>query len=143
MVIAATVMVLLLIAAVAKIVEFRSFVDSLRTWTMLSQAIHEPLAASVVLAEVFIAGAWLLGLWRRVMVVLLILLLAAYTAAFMVQSTFFATPVCRCFGDIVTHRDFTGDETVIVGRNLAAIFALLFALWKDKSGQNVQKVIAI
>ncbi len=124
--------VVLLFAGLAKGVSFSSFVLSLSTWTIIPEGMVAWVGLGVVMAELLVSGAWLLGLWRLGTTWLAMFLVAALTAVYAWQIVLGEEPICECFGRLLAFRAERATAPATVLRNVALVGA--FACWHVTRG---------
>ncbi len=128
------VMLVIVIAATAKLIDLTDFRNSLRTWDGVPVALRTPLAVAVPLVELTIAGAWLVGLSRRRAPWAALALLLTVTAAYGLHWAFIKPPNCDCFGKIAQFKQDTAGATLVVLRNAVLMGLLGCGLWLAPRG---------
>jgi prepilin-type N-terminal cleavage/methylation domain-containing protein len=121
------VMAVLLAAGAAKLADLAWFAGSVAAWGLLPRWSVLPLAVAVPVAELAVAGAWLLGLERRWTVAGAWALLGAFSAAYAAHAAFAHPPRCSCFGRVQAFRAIAQDTPAVLGRNGALLGALALA----------------
>lgn len=91
-------MLVLLLAGAAKLLDVPEFRASLSSWKLIPEALRPPLAVGVPLMEFLVAGLWIVGIRRRVMLQIALCLVAVFMAGTSMHLRLSTPPECRCFG---------------------------------------------
>lgn len=119
----------LLVAGVLKAYDAATFAESLATWQLLPQGARPALAVVVPAAEIGLALAWFINLGRLVPLIGALLLLIAFTGAYVVHLLFVDQPLCGCLGVIAALQDARVERVVLLSRNLAMLACLTFVIF--------------
>jgi len=117
-------MVVVCVAGFLKLADLSEFASALKTWTLLPAWSVPLLTVTVPALECSVGGLWLVGhrrsRWSRACLVML----AAVTAAFVVQAAVTGPPECGCAGLLARYRLFQNAADHVVWRNAALITVL-------------------
>lgn len=113
----ALVMATLAVAGVLKLLDAAAFRDSLRSWDLIPIGLRTPAAVAIPALELAIGAAWLAGWRSRRLAVAALVLLAAFTAAYLVHWAALKAPSCDCFGQWFAFENDRRGSMMVVGRN--------------------------
>ncbi|GMV72225.1 MAG: hypothetical protein AMXMBFR77_20630 [Phycisphaerales bacterium] len=97
-------MIVVLLAGLAKAMDAGEFAQALARWTVVPSALATPISLGVIAAEVALAGAWLLGIRRRIVARGALALIVVFSAAMLVEYAVAEAPDCHCFGRLLRHQ---------------------------------------
>ena len=119
------VMVVILLSGVLKAFDVTVFAESLATWRFLPTATRPLLAVGVPAIELAVSLALLLGLWRRLAFMCVLLLVSAFTLAYVIHIILFSeAPKCGCFGPLDLGSESLWEARVLIARNVVLLGAL-------------------
>ncbi len=119
-------MFLLLFAAVSKLTDLGAFRASLSTWTLLPVALRDATALLVPMAELLVAGLWVIGVRRSAMVALAAGMICLFTCAYVVHWVYLQPPTCNCFAQIMRFESEKAEAVSVIVRDVAMLLALVW-----------------
>lgn len=121
--------VVLLVSAIAKLLDLAVFEAALRSWPLLPRSLIPALVPGVPVLELFLASLWLTGVERRWTGRLIVVWLGAGTLAYSVQLAAGATPSCGCGGAWLAKVPWLDRGGAVLGRNLLLLVIMGIGLW--------------
>jgi type II secretory pathway pseudopilin PulG len=120
-------MVLMVLAALLKFSDLAAFRISLGTWRTIPVWAEGALATTVPATELALGTAWLaLPRWGRSARMAMIVLLVAWTGAFILETIFWGPPHCGCFGRLRDWYVLRQGAPWVIARNTLLLGGLVF-----------------
>lgn len=126
------VMLVLVVAGVAKCLDLAQFASQVRSYTLLPPWLTA-LSPLVPAAEIAVGGAWLLKLERRRTVWCAFSLLIMFTLIVAAHWAFAKAPECACFGKILAYKGLVADARGTVLKNIGLLCMLLVGWFSGRS----------
>lgn len=131
------VMVVMVVAGILKAFDITVFAESLATWSLLPNASRPVLAVGIPALEIGLSLAWFMGVWRRLALSFTILLLSAFTLAYITHLVLAEAPECACFGLLNLMSKSIEESRMLIVRNVVLISLLVTAaVLLHKSSRN-------
>ena len=121
----AAVAVTLVAAGSAKIFNIHEFDESLKSWRLVPALIRPVMMVVVPLVEIALGTAWLLGFQQRLLALLMVGMLAAFTAMYGLHRMVGYAPDCNCLGSLLRSEHLEASGVRIMVRNGALILAVM------------------
>lgn len=118
-------MLLILLAAVAKLLTRADFEADLLSWNIASRPAREALSLAIPLTELFISLSWLTGIRRAPAIYAASLMLIVFSAAYAQLWIQGRTPTCGCFGGFMRFQNTRAEAPFVMLRNASLIAGLL------------------
>jgi prepilin-type N-terminal cleavage/methylation domain-containing protein len=128
------VLIVVLLAAAAKLLDLPRFYDALKTWDVIPSSLTGILTLTVPGIELTLAGAGVLGLARGAMARAVAVLLIIFTIALLAQLATGRAPDCGCFGRLLRFESAMDEARFSVARNIMLLGVLLGACILRRSG---------
>jgi uncharacterized membrane protein YphA (DoxX/SURF4 family) len=125
------VMVVLVVAGLAKTIGIDDFATHVARWHVLAPGMAYPLAIAVISAELACGLGWLLRLAPRTSLAGAVAFIAAATLVFWLISRSGAPPHCGCFGVLERYYEGLNAATSVVRRNGIMLAALVVGGWLE------------
>src|SRR5688572_2743231 len=112
-------------SGLSKLADIDAFAAALRDWRLLPADAVWPLTFAVPLAEVVVAGTWLLGVERHESRRMAVLMLVLYTVAYGIEVVAHGPVPCGCLGALAIWEEAERNAVAVVLRNVVLLAMLL------------------
>lgn len=133
---AMAVIVIVLAAGIFKLLDLKSFFDSMQTWELVPEYLVWPVVIITPLCEVSLGLFWLRGAHQRTVAALTLAMLAVFSSVYLAHLIWVGPPECACFGlmrQFVKMRDHAAS---VLARNaILAIGLLPFLCLRKPTGE--------
>ncbi|GJQ30088.1 MAG: hypothetical protein HBSAPP03_19720 [Phycisphaerae bacterium] len=110
-------MCVIALAGLLKLADYPAFMQSIASWRSLPAWLKAAGSVAVPIAEVGIAGCWLLGIRRDLCVVLGLVMLTIFSVAYAWEWFAHGTPHCGCMGVLTARVQFLDTAQAVLVRN--------------------------
>lgn len=129
------------VAGAAKIKDIDVFRQSLESWSLIPVAVRSTVATVVPILEIGLGFAWLLGLNRRILTLLIAGLLICFTSVYAIHRIAGYAPDCQCLGKLLRVQGLEHQADVLIWRNgvLIGVLGIGWMIAYRRQGQSRPK----